>query len=192
MLDPVGILSDGPTIQWTIQESLVAATEATHQGVQDLLHRCVMSQTPALQLDSNTSIPCGELSRQLDAPPLMTILRRRSRVTHETVSGELAREFRLCPISSSSQRRSSLRSLQSPSTKRRVFSQLAVHPTSTRRGIPHRVVPMASSATSVDPRKPQTPIARPAPGSPEAPNGLAVQVCRLVLCDGDKKQSELH
>ncbi|KAH6640206.1 hypothetical protein F5144DRAFT_598915 [Chaetomium tenue] len=74
--------------------SLVAATEATHEGVQDLLRRCAMSQTPDLMLDASTSISCEALNRQLDSPPSMTKLRRQSMKLYKTISHELAREFK--------------------------------------------------------------------------------------------------
>jgi hypothetical protein len=93
-LHSVGTLPDGPTIQWTIQDSLVAATEATQKGVQDLLRRCAMSETPDLELDASTTISCQALNRQLDSPPLMTKVRRQSTKLHETISDELAREFK--------------------------------------------------------------------------------------------------
>lgn len=94
MLHPVGPLPDGPTIHWTIQGSLVAAAEATQEGVQDLLRRCAMSEMADLELDAKTSISCEALNHQIDPPPSMTNLRRRSMKLDKTISDELAREFK--------------------------------------------------------------------------------------------------
>ncbi|KAK4153791.1 hypothetical protein C8A00DRAFT_33475 [Chaetomidium leptoderma] len=92
-LPPVGDLGSIPTIRWAVQDSLVAATEVTTQGVEHLLQQCAVATTPELQLTPTINIECTVLGNQVDGPPLMTALRRDSKKIRGTVNKKLAREF---------------------------------------------------------------------------------------------------